>query len=312
MQKKVGITVFAGIIILFALLIIVGTDEYYFSKTYNLVVCIDDAAGLVKGAPVLLGGVKIGGVEKIEFLPDANKENIRVSLKVLSSYRQKITTGTCAEIRGIGILGDKYIHLSIGKNSGEPLPDNANVPYNRGVILEDITKEISPVTQELKSVLVNLHRITDSLATGNGTMATLINTPTAANKLSRVLSDADKLIAALESKDGTTGQLIHNKELYTETKEAVREFRAMITNINSGKGTIGKLVTEDSLYNSIHYTASEVNKLVAKAGNDSTIVGGLLTDKKMLGTIKNLIDELDALVVDIKKNPHKYVKVSVF
>jgi phospholipid/cholesterol/gamma-HCH transport system substrate-binding protein len=312
MKNKVGLTVFAGIIILFVLLIIVGTDEYYFSRTYNLVVCIDDAAGLVKGAPVLLGGVKVGSVEKIEFLPDEKKDNIHVLLKILRSYQKKITTGSIAEIRSLGILGDKYIYISVGKPTETVMPDEATLPYKRGIALDELTKDISPIASELRSVLVNLHRITDSVAVGNGTLSQLVNKPALASDLNRVTHHADALLTEIESKEGTTGRLIHDKELYTELTGTIKSVRNLAEGLEQGKGSMGKLVTNDSLYNNINTAVTDLQKTIKANQSDTTLVGSLFTDRKLANNVRSLISELDSLITDVKANPKKYLKVSVF
>jgi phospholipid/cholesterol/gamma-HCH transport system substrate-binding protein len=312
MKNKVGLTVLAGIIILLILLIIVGTDEYFFSKTYNLVVCIDDASGLVNGAPVLLGGVKIGNVEKIDFLPDKQKDNIHILLKVLSSCRMKITTGTFAEIRGLGILGDKYVYLSVGMPGESPVPDFANIPFKKGIVIENLAKDITPITTELKSILINLHRMTDSMVTGNGTFAQIINQPALATEISRVAKHADDLITAIDSREGTTGQLIHNKQLYSDLNEIIITTNKLLSGLQNGKGSAGKFITSDSLYNNINSTVGDLRGILSANRSDTTIVGSLLSDKRFLDSIKNLINELNGLVEDVKNNPRKYLKVTVF
>ena len=81
---KVGFTVFVGIVILLIFTVLIGTNDFVFSKTYNLYIKLDNTAGLVNGAPVTLGGFKIGEIEAIEFVTVNSKAEIRIKLKVKS------------------------------------------------------------------------------------------------------------------------------------------------------------------------------------------------------------------------------------
>jgi phospholipid/cholesterol/gamma-HCH transport system substrate-binding protein len=311
-KNKVGLTVFAGIILLVALLIIVGTDEYFFMKTYDLKVYINDAAGLVKGAPVLLGGVKIGNVEKIDFQPERQTNNIMVTLKLLRSYQRQITTGTVAEIRGLGILGDKFIHLSIGRSNESSIPDDGIISFQSNLAVEDVMKSLSPAASDINVILGNLRVITDSIARGKGTLSNLINTRESTDKLEKVSLRLTSLIESIDSKDGSIGMLIHDKALYNDMSHTVAELKQVIGDVHSGKGSLGKLVVSDSLYNQLNDASAQLKTLLQKTQNDTTVVGGVLNDGKLLKNIKTLLTDLNDLIVDIRKNPDKYVKVSVF
>lgn len=311
-KNKVGLTVFAGIILLVVLLIIVGSDEYFFMKTYDLHVYINDAAGLVKGAPVLLGGVKIGNVEKIDFQPDRQTNNILITLKVLRKYQNQITTGTIAEIRGLGILGDKFIHLSIGKQNEPPVLDGGILTFQPNIGMEDVMKSLSPAASNINAILGNLQSITDSIANGKGTVASLINTRESTDRLEQISSRLTNLIAAIDSKDGSIGMLIHDKTLYNNMAHTAAELKEVVGDVHNGKGSLGKLVVSDSLYNQLNDASAELKTLLQKTQNDTTVVGGILNDGKLLKNIKTLLTDLNDLIVDIKKNPDKYVKVSVF
>ncbi len=311
-KNKVGLTVFTGIILLVVLLVIVGSDEYFFMKTYDLKVYINDAAGLVKGAPVLLGGVKIGSVEKIDFRPDRQTDNILVTLKVLRSYQKQITTGTIAEIRSLGILGDKFIHLSIGRQNEAPVPDGGIVTFQPSLGMEDVMKSLSPAASNINTILGNLRTITDSIANGRGTVSSLINTRESMDRLEQISNRLTNLIGAIDSKDGSIGMLIHDKTLYNNMAHTVAELKEVIGDVHNGKGSLGKLVVNDSLYNQFNDASVQLKSLLQKTQNDTTVVGSVLNDGKLLKSIKTLLTDLNDLIVDIKKNPGKYVNVSVF
>jgi phospholipid/cholesterol/gamma-HCH transport system substrate-binding protein len=309
---KVGLTVFVGLLIIFSLLIMVGTDDYFFSKTYSLRTYVPDAAGLVKGAPVMLGGIKVGDVEKIDFVPGNDKSTICISLRVLSSYQNKITASSSAEIKAIGILGDKLVYISVGKPGEIAVAEGSIIPFNSTLGFEDISQSLSPAVVDLKGILSNLHKITDTIAAGKGSIGALINDPAAVNGINRVINKTDVLLSSIQSRNGTLGELINDKELYNNLVYVVKDLKGIVTDLRNGKGSLGKMVVDDSLYNNINSSASQLKAILTKAQSDSSVAGGLLNDKIMYRNLNDLIIDINDLVKDIKENPDRYVKVKIF
>lgn len=311
-RLKVGLTVFTGLLIFFVLITLVGTDEFYFSKTYNLYLAIDNVSGLVKGAPVTLGGFKIGSVESIDLIPTGSKKNIRLKLRLQRNYQNQITTGSTATVTGIGILGDKFVDISIGKPDEKFLIENTFIPVASGNSLEEISKNLTPGINDFNKVLSNLRKITDSIAEGNGTVGTLINKPTAMHEFSNAIGKINSILAAIESKEGTVGNLLNDKELYTNLTEASQNLKSLTTDLRSGKGTLGKLLANDSLYNNVYDATQQVKHLLAEVNTDSTVVNGVLRDKKLYTDFNKMLKDLNVLINDLKEHPDKYVKLSIF
>lgn len=311
-KLKVGLTVFAGLVIFFVLVTLVGTDEFYFSKTYNMYMAINNVSGIVKGAPVTLGGFKIGSVESIDLIPTGSKNNIRLKLRLQRSYQPQITTGSSAQVTGIGILGDKFVDISFGKPDEKPLAENTFIPVASGSSLEDISKSLTPGINDFNRVLANLRRITDSVAEGKGTVGSLINSPSAIQQFSQVVAKINTVLNSIESDKGTLGSLLKDKELYTNLSEASHSLKTLSADLKNGKGTLGKLLVNDSLYNNVNCATKQVNKILAEADNDSTIVNGVLKDKKLYGDFNKMLKDLNILINDFKEHPDKYVKLSIF
>jgi phospholipid/cholesterol/gamma-HCH transport system substrate-binding protein len=311
-KLKVGLTVFVGLIIFFILITLVGTDEFYFSKTYNLYMTVDNVAGLVKGAPVTLGGFKIGSVDAIELVPAGNSKNIRLKLRLLKKYQNQITTGSFAEVTGIGILGDKFIDINIGKPGEQPLAEDTFIRVAGGKTLDEISKNLTPAIQDINKILSNLRVITDSVAAGNGTVASLINKPNTINEFSAAVNKITSVLNAIESDKGTIGSLLKDKQIYTELNESSKNLKEILAEIKSGKGTLGKLVANDSLYNNVNSAVTGVKQLIAQANNDSTVVNGIMKDKKLYSDMTKLIKDMNTLILDLKEHPDKYVKLSIF
>ncbi len=79
------------------------------SRTYTLKAEFDNVAGVKKGASVQVAGVVVGEVAAVELGED---EVAILSLKIDNSVQ--IPTDSMASVKSQGIIGDKYIKLSLG------------------------------------------------------------------------------------------------------------------------------------------------------------------------------------------------------
>ncbi|MCP4339968.1 MAG: outer membrane lipid asymmetry maintenance protein MlaD [Desulfobulbaceae bacterium] len=79
------------------------------SKTYLLKAEFDNVAGVKKGASVQVAGVEVGEVTVVELSED---EVAVLSLKIDNSL--EVPIDSMASVKSQGIIGDKYIQLSLG------------------------------------------------------------------------------------------------------------------------------------------------------------------------------------------------------
>jgi phospholipid/cholesterol/gamma-HCH transport system substrate-binding protein len=309
---KVSLTIFAGILIFLIFILMIGTDNYLFSKTYNLNLYLDDATGLVEGAPVTLGGYKVGDVESVEFIPTKGRESIKIRLRIQEEYQNRITVNSHAKVSSIGILGDKFINISVGLPEEPELNHDDTLHVIKSLSLENITSELSPGISNLNNLLKNLSLISDTIAAGKGDIGQLIMKENISNRLEETLVQVNNLLIDIQEEKGTLGKLIYNDSLYSNLANTSEEISDLLTDIRNGKGTLGKLVADDSLYNNLNSASSSISYLLEEVNKDSSVVNGLLTDKELYKQLLESIQNINNLVKDIKTNPDRYINVSVF
>ncbi len=81
---------------------LLGDEHYYLNARFLSV------AGLKKGAPVVIAGVKVGQVDSISLDPE--EQVAIVGLKILKEV--VLTDDVIASVKTSGLIGDKYIKLS--------------------------------------------------------------------------------------------------------------------------------------------------------------------------------------------------------
>ncbi len=131
-ELLVGIFVVLGMACLAYLAIHLGELEL-FGRGYRLTAAFDNVSGLKVGAAVEVAGVTVGRVEAIT----VDQENMAlVTLSINSGV--KVYQDAIASVRTKGIIGDKYIKLSVG-GAEEPLPPNGRIRHTESVMdLEEL------------------------------------------------------------------------------------------------------------------------------------------------------------------------------
>ncbi len=107
-------------------------------KTFSITAEFDNIGGLKTRAPVSVGGVRIGEVEKIYLEP--NSLRAIVSMKIDTRYNN-LPSDSTIRILTAGLLGSNYISIEPGFNEDEPtfLTDGSEVQeVHSAIILENL------------------------------------------------------------------------------------------------------------------------------------------------------------------------------
>lgn len=105
----VGLFVLAGLAAIGYLSISLGGLSLEDSGGLHLRAGFDEIGGLAPRAPVVISGVHVGDVERIDLGPDMRAQ---VTLNVRRDL--KLPVDTSAAIRTSGVLGDQYVALEPG------------------------------------------------------------------------------------------------------------------------------------------------------------------------------------------------------
>ena len=309
---KVGIVLMIGIIIFVFIISIVGTEQNIFTSTYTVRLFVTNVHGLVNGAMVTLGGLKIGYVTDLRFETRDSLNGVEVTAKLLSKYHASVTTSSLAQIKTIGLLGDKYIDLSIGARNEQPVEENSFIPVTESFDIETAGPQFKSALTDFTELMGSARRIAASVEKGEGSVGRLIKHPNVANEMERFLHSINGMVTAIEQKRGTLGALVYDDALSKNITDASANLKAVTGQIRQGKGTMGKLIMDDRLYTDLSSFSARADSLMGKASDDSSNVSKLISDKNFYTQLSGLMRDLNLLLVDLKAHPERYVHVSVF
>lgn len=309
---KVGIVLLIGLIIFVFIVSIVGTEQNVFTSTYTVKMFVANVHGLVNGAMVTLGGLKIGYVTDLRFETRDSLNGVEITGTLLSKYRSSVTTSTIAQIKTIGLLGDKYIDLSIGSRNENPLAENSFIPILESFDIETAGPQFKASLADFTELMGSARRIAASVEKGEGSVGRLMKSPEVARGMERFLASLNGVMDAAERKRGLLGKLVYDDSLSRGVSEISANLRLITGQIRRGQGTMGKLIMEDELYRNLSSFTARADSLMAKASNDSSNVSKFVGDGKFYDRLTSLMKDFNLFLIDLKEHPERYVHVSLF
>jgi phospholipid/cholesterol/gamma-HCH transport system substrate-binding protein len=260
----------------------------------------DSVAGLDDQSAIRVAGVRVGRVDGIELRGDV------ALVRLLFEQDVPLTEGASAQIKNIGLLGDKYVEIAPGPVGGTPLQPGAvihgvPVPGIDEVLasigsvadsLRNVSGQLSgelPVSGPLGRLVVNLEgtsaEIRELVAANRQSLdATVGNFEVASAALARELPRlSEQLQGLLAEVRGVVGENrgtlragLENVESLTSNLQAsVDNLNAITGRLNRGEGTIGKLLNSDEAH----------TELVAAL---DSVQGGVESLTKTLGRVDKL------------------------
>lgn len=292
-----------------ALLILSGIVIFIFGFNYlkgsslldneiNVHTLYADVEGLVVGANVTINGLNVGKVKKIDF--DENFEKIKVSF----SLRNDLTFSnqSIAQLYEAGLIGGKAIAILPDYSAASPVQDDDVLPSTiKPGLTELVNQQIAPLQNKLEGLLTSA----DSLFAGvsnvlnyntqnnlklalEGVTQSIDNVNKLSNSLSRVVNSNEKVFnSTLSHLEHTTNNLAILSDSLKQMplastvqhlEKTTAQIQQLVEKMEKGEGSLGKLLNEETLYNKLLFSA----------------------------------EALEALLVDLKSHPKRYVHFSIF
>lgn len=268
------------------------------SKGYALYAKFPWSSGLKQGQPVLLAGVNVGYVDEVE---------LRQNGTVLTTFRvgkqYKVPQGTVATVVANGIFGDMAIALT------PKGPNPASIPPNDTVPVGPSGPGIAQLTSKADSIATSVNAITSALQrelVAAGGVADLRKSLASSNQLvlnmNRLVSQFS-VIAAEQNRQLTATQASLRRA--TSGIDSAK-IDSTLTNVRATTANMAALTAD------FKQTSARLDSVVAKANSGPGSVGMALNDPGAYNDVRALIQHMDSLLADVKRNPRKYINLSIF
>ncbi len=316
-QLKVGLVLLLATAGLLIAIMNLNEGMGLFGRQVTFRALVADSHGIKVGAPVRLNGVDTGNITRIAI--DSSSGKVSLTFTVNNDIRPLLRRDAAVVIRPMGLLGDKYLELLPGTLKEPPLPDGAILS---GQAESDITGVAESAMATLENVdrgLKDLQTILTGLKEGKGTAGKLVTDPALYNHTTVLLRKAEaisdktaQLLAKIEQGEGTLGRLIMDRAFYDRAAAAVDELQKVAALLNQPNGSLGRLARDPSLYQRLEGVTAKSEALVGRIERGDGTLGKLVTQDQLYQRADKVLTEMETLLADVKKNPTKYFKFSVF
>lgn len=252
-----------------------------------------NVAGLEVAAPVTIDGYKVGQVREIEYNYE-NPGKIKVILALDTKLHLK--EGTCAQIEN-SLLSGASIALRLG--SGNVLPVGSEIPPASAPDL------MSQLSQEIVPTATNVLNHVDSLILD---LNMLVADPALYQSIRRLDGISSNLLS-------TSAML--NTQFSHNTPVLLRHVNSVASNLDTVTGDLGKF---SAMLNTLplNKTVNNLNELTTnliafseQLNNQKSTLGLLMNDPELYNRLCRISADVDSLVVDIKKNPKRYISIKL-
>src|SRR2546425_6317883 len=218
-------------------------------------------------------------------------QNIEVTMVIGKKYEDWIKKDSSVELGSAGLLGDKYIEISLGRTGIPPDKDKNGVIVIAGSKVTDIRQIITGVDDVIANFGTLSNRIESIMAKfdeGQGTVGKFINDPAFYDNLnSTVLSaqhtigNADNMLSGVQQGRGTLGKFINDSQVYDSVAATADKTEALVDRINSKEGSLGKFINDTSVYDRTDAAVARVNQIVDRIERGEGNLGRLYRDEAL-------------------------------
>lgn len=239
-----------------------------------------DAKGLKISHGVYVNGFQIGNIYEVEN-EDENLRSINIGIKLKSSFN--IPDNSVATIID-NPLGSPMISIELG-NSKSFLKNGDYVKSENSLgLMGNITKQLSPVTDQLKTTL---HSLDSALKNINsifdpGAKSNLQSSIANITKITEMLSKSSASISLmLEKQNGSIAQSMDNVNSFT--KSLANQNEKISATLENVKQTTENLSEADfkGTVNNLKNAITNLNNVVAKLNSSNGSLGLLMNDKTL-------------------------------
>ena len=240
-----------------------------------------------------------------------NLQNIIVYMELKEEYRDWIKSDSDISVGSVGLLGDRYLGISLGRsNESPPLDDRDGFLVITGTQQSGFQELITGADDVLANFGIlsrKMQDIMDRFEQGEGSIGKFFNDPSFYNNLNEAVSGAKISVDQATSmmKDitlgpGTVPRLVQEREVYDKLNSAIGRLEAVMTHVDQGTGTLGKFINDPSLYQNSNQAMENINGITQRMNSGEGTLGRLSTDDRLYENLRRSVDQLALFIANIE------------
>ncbi len=288
-----------GISVIFAIAILFFGIDYLkginlFKPANFYVASYTNVSGLEVAAPVTIDGYKVGQVREINFNYE-KPGKIDVLLAVNKSLR--IPEDSKAVI-GSTLLSGSYVEIKMGKSPkmievGSTIQGDL-VPDMMSSLSDNLLPSLGSVIPKIDSLLYNLNLVVGDPA---------------------LLKSVQKLDGITDNLYQATGGL--NRVVATEIPRLTGHTDQVVTNLDTITRNLSELSAQlkqlplGPTMDNVNDISKNLARFSGQLNDKNSTLGLLMNDPELYNRINRVTADIDSLILDIQKNPKRYISIKL-
>jgi phospholipid/cholesterol/gamma-HCH transport system substrate-binding protein len=292
-ELRVGLVVVSAIAIL--VVGIIWIKGIKFNQTqYTYSVIFPNVGTLKGGDPVSVSGVEKGKVKKIQLYRGDVLVTLDLGADVVLKKDAKFT------VKNIGLMGERFVDVQTGySDTLLDLSQPVRGYYDTGI--PEVMGRVGEMIDQLSRLVANLEGVLGTEWSRESLIETIKNLKEISHDMNALLNrNKGKFDQTMDNLSYSSAEL---KKIIDQNKEKLQT-----TVDNFGEASV-KL---DNVVTTLDTISISLKKLTSKIEKGEGTLGQLVNDTTLYEQIKKTTQHVDDLIQDIKKNPKKYLKVTVF
>jgi phospholipid/cholesterol/gamma-HCH transport system substrate-binding protein len=254
----------------------------------------ENVAGLEISAPVNIDGFKVGQVREINF-NYAKPGKIEVIFALNKNLR--LPADSKAVIAST-LLSGAYVDIKLGKSQqmievgGEVA--TGTTPDMMSSLSDNLLPSVQSILPKVDSLMQNLN--------------TLVSDPALLNSLKNVESITANINTASSSLNTVMGKQVPT--LVNDASSAVKHIDAITKDLGALSNQLSQLPLASTMENVNDITAN-LTKFSEQLNDKKSTLGMMMNDPELYNRINKVTADVDSLILDIQKNPKRYISIKL-
>jgi phospholipid/cholesterol/gamma-HCH transport system substrate-binding protein len=232
-ELKAGAFVTVALVLIAALILIMGRERQIFASQSQFFAMFNDVKGLSAGAPVRMGGIPVGRVDKVGFSKTPGDTRVRVTILINDSFLERIRSDSKVSIDTQGLLGDRFISISAGQ-SPDSIAPLGEIPSSEVADLAQILVRAQAAVDNTTQITERINRSLEGLSP-----ETFENVASASQSIAEIFK-------AIKTEEGFMHRLIYSesdgKKLVDSLSSSAKDISTLLQQIRSGSGILHALI----------------------------------------------------------------------
>ncbi|MEZ5002864.1 MAG: MlaD family protein [Chitinophagales bacterium] len=286
-----------------------------FARDQKIYVLLEDAASVSPASPVAMHGIKIG---KVKDVVQEKNDSFNVVFSLSINKDVKIPAKSIVQIVELDLLGSKELRVTPSDAGNYLQSGDTIIGFVQGGMMAMITEQLDdklgplmestvPLINRMDTLVMNLN--TSLMEGGEGSLDDMLGSlRRSLNNVEGITRKVDALIT--NQTENIDGIFSSANKLTTSLADNSGKIDSIISNFNTLSGKLSVLEFEN-IVNSANNIVDDIEALTASLKNADGTLGKLLNEDGIYVGLDSTLSSLNALLVDVKANPKKYVSFSL-